>query len=449
MKKFIYFLIPQFVVFLICAFLTLILWDIFQAKDVVSLGIKSLIWIGFSVFLLLIAFYHLKNITYVTNHSIIAMIFVSLICIFLVQKTVMIQKSSEFLSSDSKVFLNPFFDEYIKIAKHYNLNLNFTEKVWKERGPNDFMIHEIFKEKPKSIDILMFGDSSLAWGVIPQVIEQLTDKKVAIYAYESNLLNVKSSKLFNKLASYYLKDDGMIIYAFAAWTQNKTANDLLISKETCDKIANFSFDEFKEFTNKIIDENKISFFDKYLSLNSFKAKFDEISKYLGSNYDLKLISPNIYGNYLEPIINKEWHTIKNKNTNKDTIFLRWDKKSITQHSTKFNNGIFKDFNQSLINKNFSDGNISINSKEATKISGKDRIYMKPFYTENDQFWLNVYDKYYKDSGFIFANLTPYALSLEKELNIKIIMQGGTHTGNTGGLIESIAIAKWINDFYNK
>lgn len=232
MKNFILFIVPQLFVFLILLFLTILLWDIFQAKEVVSLGIKSSILIALLTILLIIISLNFQQlcVKFATSKIIICMIFISLVSIFYVQKFIMIQKSSEVLSSNDKIFLNPLWDDYIKIAKYYKLNLNFAKNVWNERGPNDYMIHQIFKDKPKSIDILMFGDSSLAWGVIPEIIEQITGKKVRIYAYESNLLNTKSSKLFNKLASYYLKDDGMIIYAFAIWTQNKSTDDLIISK---------------------------------------------------------------------------------------------------------------------------------------------------------------------------------------------------------------------------
>ncbi|MCI6988234.1 MAG: hypothetical protein MR902_01510 [Campylobacter sp.] len=59
----------------------------------------------------------------------------------------------------------------------------------------------------------------------------------------------------------------------------------------------------------------------------------------------------------------------------------------------------------MIDINFANENISINSKEAIKIEAKNRVYLKPFNAKNDQLWLNIYEKYYKDSGFIFANLT--------------------------------------------
>lgn len=162
---------------------------------------------------------------------------------------------------------------------------------------------------------------------------------------------------------------------------------------------------------------------------------------------MKLISPDIYNNYLEIVINQKWNAIKNANKNKDGKFLRWNMNTITQYNSKFKGTVFKDFNQSLKNINFTDSNISINSKEAIKIKAKNKVYMKPFYGGNDQVWLNIYEKYYKNNGFIFANLTPYAINIEKELNTKIVMEGGTHTGNTGGLLESIAIGKWIDNFY--
>lgn len=443
MKNFIAFLF----VFLICAIFAVLFKDIFRAEDIVKIGLKSTLATLFLIVILLITakkFFGYFG-EFVSNNATIFMLTATLLSGFFVQKFIAVEKTLEFTSLGSNKFLNPMWDEYQKIAKFYKLNLNFAKYVWQQRGPNDYMIHEIFKDKPKSIDALIFGDSSVAWGAIPQIIEQMSDKRVRIYAYESNLLNVKSVKVFEKIANYYLKDDGVLIYAFADWTQNKATDELRISKDTYDKFVNLSSEEFEKFVLNFYEKKGL--IDR-ISLANFKKNFDEISGDLKARYEVKLISSNMYFSYLEPMINKKWHEIKTKNSNKGGGFLRFDMNVITQYNAKFTKTIDKNLEYKIEPK-FSDNNTKLNSDAAKTLQAKTRVYMKPFTDRKNVFWENAYEKYYKQDGFIFVNLNKYAIETEKESGFKIVMEGGTHTGNTGGLLLSISIAKWLNEFYGK
>lgn len=386
-----------------------------------------------------------KNFKILSEKNVLVMILCVFLATFFTQIFVIQSKYVPKNAKDNK-FINPLWQEYVKIAKHYKIDLNFTKNVWIQRGPVDFTIHDIFKEQEKSFDILMFGDSSLAWGVVPNVIEQITNKKVGIYAYESNLLNVKSIVIFEKIAKYYLKDDGMVIFAFASWTQDVNKDNVLLTlKDKYNKIAKLNDDKFKKFV-KFKQNGEMPFFDKYLFLDNFRAKFDDLSQLL-KTHQITLKSPQIYGTYMEKFINKKWLNVKKKNQNEKTLYLRWDNKSITQFNKNFQSKAFLATNYQ-IDANFSSKNLKINSAFLNnKIKAKFRVYMKPISDQNGNFWVNVYEKYYKNNGFIFADLSPFA----KEINDKfqITMEGGTHTANTGGVLASIAIAKWINDFYAK
>lgn len=165
-------------ILLLCAIFTLLFWDVFKAKDIVSLGIKSVFWISLCIIALLIVGTKFINLSskHIDNSVIISTIFASLISVFVVQNFIIVQKTTEFINANTKKFINPMWDEFLRIGKIYSLDLSFTKYVWEQRGPKDYLIHEIFKDKPKSVDVLIFGDSSMAWGVIPEVIEQITGK---------------------------------------------------------------------------------------------------------------------------------------------------------------------------------------------------------------------------------------------------------------------------------
>lgn len=426
----------------ICVIFIVAFKDIFRDGEF-GIGIIGVILLLILVIFLMVCarYFFTLHRKKVSNLSVIFMFLAVLGMSFLVQKVIAVKS---FAITNQEKRINPLWSEYLKIAKIYNLNLNFTKYVWEQRGPIDYMQHEIFKDRPKSIDILMFGDSSLAWGVIPKVIEQITGKKVRIYAYESNLLNPKSIKVFEKIAKFYLKDDGVLIYCFANWTQDKPQNELRISKDTYDKFVLMSDDEFMKFSQNSVQND---LFLEQISLKNYKKKIDDFSQFLANNYEISLISKNFYFDFIEPVLNRQWHEKKIKNSNKNGRFLRFDMNTITQYNSNFKQILQIDDNYK-IDPNFGNENFIKNTTSAKTIKSKTRIYMQPFFAGKSSFWVNVYEKYYKNDDFIFADLSQYAVQIQNKTGMKVLMEGKTHTGNSGGLLMSIAIGQWLRDNLN-
>lgn len=368
----------------------------------------------------------------------------------LLQKIIYINKPFGF---KTEKFQNPLYKEFVEIANKNNLDVSFTKTAWVQRGPNNYEINTIFEEKEKSIDILFFGDSSIAWGMIPKVIEQMTGKKVAIYAYESNVLTVKTSKLFNKISQYYLKDDGVVVFSFDTWTQDKEPNSVIISQEQCDEMISWKDDDFKKFAKKQEKKQEKKsirpikrqedFYQKYISFDSFQSLYKEKSEYLKSEYGLFLKSQSFYEEYLEEVINPKLYANKNKNKDKNTKFIRWDLDSITEYNPNF---ILKSIHSKKIPiEKIINNNIDLNSKAVSKIYGKNKIYMVPLYPNEIAYLLSrsYYYSYYKQLGFELSDLGAFQ---PKEHAYTI--QTGCHMGNTGGLMKSILIGKWFQEYFN-
>lgn len=102
-----------------------------------------------------------------------------------------------------------------------------------------------------------------------------------------------------------------------------------------------------------------------------------------------------------------------------------------------------------IDSQFNDDNAKKNFLSAKTINAKNRIYMvAPSKSSEDYIFMNsMYEFFYKPSGFILANLTKQINIIEDKLKTNINMEDGPHTINTGGLIKSIAIGQWLNEFY--
>ena len=416
---------------------TLIFGDILRSKEF-NIGLKTV-----PLLIISILFFGLVNRYYFNNTAprllktqIIVILAVSIIFSLLLQKVIYINEVSDF---SEKKFQNPLYKEFVEIANKNNLDLSFTKTAWIQRGPNNYKINTIFEKKKKSIDILFFGDSSIAWGLIPKVIEQMTGKTVAIYAYESNVLTVKTSKLFNKISQYYLKDDGIVIFSFDNWTKDKAPNHVIISKKQCDEIIAWQSKDFEKYAK----QNEINLYDKYFSFTAFESLYNQKSEYLKSRYGLYLKSPSFYEDYIEPIINPLLHASKFVNKNDKTKYIRWDMDSITLYNTDFKTLAIH--SEVMPDKPLSNQNIQLNAEAAATIFEGIKIYMVPLYHDNNRYKIsrNMYYSYYKNLDFQLSDL---GLFTQKEE--KYIMQGGSHMGNTGGLMKSILIGKWLKQYLN-
>lgn len=337
----------------------------------------------------------------------------------------------------TKIFTNPLYAEFVAIAKQHNLDLSFTKNVWFQRGPIDYKQNTIFAQKPNSIDILFLGDSSIAWGVIPQVLEQITGKKIAIYAYESNLLTQKTAKLFNKISSYYLKKDGIVIFSFDDWTQKQNLNDVRYSKKTFQEMLQWNKQDFAKYATS----HEPSFFQKYLSYDTYTTLYNKSSEYLKTNYHLELKSPSIYANYIEKYTNPTLYQAKAINQQQEDTFIRWDMHTTTLYNPQRN--LQSIASSKHPKKPLKNKNIAINAKAASQIYGSTKIYMVPIYAKHSLYLSsrNIYQSYYKDLGFELCDLG--------QLHPKdhtFSMQEYSHMANTGGLQKSILIANYLKAY---
>ncbi len=302
-------------------------------------------------------------------------------------------------------FQNPMHKEFAEIAKKNNLDLSFTETVWAQKGqepvvwgPNNYKINTLFYEKPKSIDILFFGDCTISWGMIPQVIEQMTGKNVAMYAYASNVMTIKTAELFHKLADYYLKDDGVVIYSFSNWALQKDSHIVATSVKEYDEIVKWTEDDFKKFAQK-----------------------DKKSSY-----------ENVFSGYTKPAANKEGKI----------QYLRWDMDALTEYSPAFS---LKATHSDIMPKSIAKHQTLQNNAEAiSKVFSGEEIFMIPLYSADHHYLTSrtIYYSYYHKLGFKIADM-----GLFMPIEDSYTMENHRHMANTGGLMMSILIGKWLNQYF--
>lgn len=440
-------------------------YDVFRGREF-YLDIKNTVGIVIAMISagLLIHFLSKSKKDNCTESNIILLILSTVIFSLLLQKFIL---KTDYFNVSGDIFENPLYTKFERIAIENNLDLAYTKNTWIDNSPVSYKKSGLYLEEPKSIDILFFGDSTIAWGFIPGVVEQMTGKKVGVYAFESNLLTAKTSQLFNRIAKYYLKNDGIAIFCFDNWTKSQSPNSVNISQKDFDEMASWSDEKFKQYViqyriqtlalnqiqkthdtdqnksfaqavNPTVNSNSASINNSNYSFAIYQKTHDEIINNLKENYHLQLKSPHLYFDYIEPILNPIIHKAKMQNQNKDTLHIRWDYNSLTHFNPNFEDISIHSNSSSFTNLN--DTNIKLNALEASKIRVAKKIYVVPLFTKESSYKesRDIYQTYYKNLEFDLCDLgTIQAYENGYE------MQSRAHMGNTGGLMQSILFAKWL------
>lgn len=342
--------------------------------------------------------------------------------------------------------LNPFWDEYEKIASDYALSIERLKYVSKNRMP-DFTKNALFGDEPKSVDVLVIGDSSISWSVIHGITEQfLKNKKIRFFAYENLPLNPRTAKMFKILANYYLKDDGIIIFS----------NNFVITRDyKIDEIAgHISLEKFilnEEFKSikTSLDSNKTELFGKKTNQKSptqaSKPINELASEFLGE-YGFSLISPQFYTTFFEKYINKEWFDIKARNSGGYFIDFN-DGVSVTQHLPKYYTAIpspkLKEIDIGTTDSQIK--NVKEKLEAINKISPHKKVFLlNPFIDEGAYlFDYTFYKTFYEPLGFDIIN---FGEGLEAYP--KMQLEGSYHTANSGSFVKSIVFGKKLQEYLN-
>jgi alginate O-acetyltransferase complex protein AlgI len=84
---------------------------------------------------------------------------------------------------------------------------HFARKVVSQRrGP--VLDHPLFGLPEHSVDVLIFGDSTAAWGISPRVIERVSRLRVAMFADEGMPLSAAECAFYRAAIDRYLAPDG-------------------------------------------------------------------------------------------------------------------------------------------------------------------------------------------------------------------------------------------------
>ncbi len=352
---------------------------------------------------------------------------------------------------NSQMIKNPFWDEYEKIAQKYNLDLEFAKFVKSNRVPN-FKDNHLFRQKPKSVDVLIIGDSSISWSTILSVSEQrLPNINIKFFAYENLPLNPRTSKMFKILIDYYLKDDAIIIFSNNYYmTRDFKLDEITMFEEMENYILNY---EFKNLPSKTQANSE----DKSSPIkNSNLLYYKDFSEYIANlsnnlkNYSFDLFSAEFYKTYLEKKLNPLWHNAKMRDNvdfidfeDGSSIALILSKELAVDAITfKLNEAEKIDLELSPTQEQ----SIKAKVESIVNLSKHKKVFLlNPFDNIHNYLTdLEFYNRFLKAKYFNIINLGE---NLDKYP--RLYLQAGYHTANTGSVIKSIILADEIKKYLNK
>ncbi|MBL8018234.1 MAG: hypothetical protein JNM27_01095 [Leptospirales bacterium] len=375
---------------------------------------------------------------------------------------------------------NPLFTEYTRIGKEYNVDMEFTGVV-RAMVPYDRRLHrdslelELFCEKEKSLDVLLIGDSTMAWGVIPSVIEQRSGLRVGMFAMRSMYLNETSMRTTERLQKYYLKPGGMTLFGFAIWTQLQDPG--VVRRGELRKFNQLSDDEFLRFVRErrsscnVPPEPEEVPEPRTFSRAAFEAYSNELGilrkdlrKSIGRLRETTLardfrqmIHPSWYTEKLAPApgtgekpanaIDKEQPKETDPDSNefgdyKERIslggfqFIRWDNQTLTATGPFSIRSIRSTVPPDPGFRPTADHRL--NADALRKLSGR-KAFIISFYSEHRSYAIQraIYATLYKDD----VELLDLGEMHPEDRSFAMDNEG--HPANLGGLEKSLLIAEWL------
>ena len=335
---------------------------------------------------------------------------------------------------------NPFYDEFRKTGARYGLDMGFTKNAGCMTGTQlDLEKMPLLAKGPKSCDILLVGDSSMAWGLIPEVVEQMTGLVMGTFTSEALILNITTASMIRNLASYYLKDDGLLILSFGGWTQEQDANSMvLVYSSWIYSAAGLNEEGFKKF----IEEWRSSRLGsrramlQQIAFSEYRKYIAEVKQTLGKNYYLSLLQLPLYSEYIEPVVNPGWY--KHKKAMKEMIrcFLRWNNRSIVMYMPGHDRKYMSKHSESRPDPKFRNKDIEAVSKILNAIPCRKAYQIHINFADAKYAKLrSIYNTYYRESCGLID------LGMEHPKDESYEVDEKEHTVNTGGFYQSVLIGK--------
>jgi len=326
--------------------------------------------------------------------------------------------------------LNPLFSEYERVASGQGLDLEFARSVrWQSRAP-EVDRHPIFASEPGSWDVIIFGDSTVAYGVIPQVVSQASGLRVATFAVPAMGITPGNAEIYTAVAQRYLAAGGRVLLMFSVWTQMKAVNEGVSGR-----LAVLD-DSFFRALGREAEGRRLAY-------RAYAERRKGWDRALQSGLGLRLPSLPLYERWIEPQVNPEWHAAK-RELREGALGERfaWDGWTATLYSaepeeySRYSNAPAA-APRAVLDEAVRE-RAATRARAALSLPGE-KIYVIPWYA-NDEVYVaarTVYQAYYSEGASLLD------LGLLHERDARHPSAGRAHFANESGLVASLLIGHWL------
>ena len=377
----------------------------------------------------------------------------------------------------SESVTNPLYPAMERIAAPHRLDVSYMKDIREVHFLGDMVSlpSALFCHKKNSLDVIFFGDSSIRWSLIPQVVEQMTGLKVGVFALRGMYLNAKTLKTLERLRNFYLKRNGLSVFSFHLWTQEKDPDifrwedDLsLVAKMNDNTFRNFALKRFARCNNcsekQAVYRAGFGNGGKFLFTEEAYREYEQhirgIESFLKEKFGMGLPPRNSLHVKVSSFFNPGWYTIKrpkkdapdtahqdnpyrlrlpggNRPIAGSTSWIRWDARSVIKYQgTPQSRSLYSDepFDPSTVIP----AEAVTNAKSLCSFPGR-KAYVICLYGEQGQYRKAraYYERLYR------GKLECIDLGKLHPRNESFPMDNLHHLVNEGTLQGTILLGKWL------
>ncbi|HAG91202.1 MAG TPA: hypothetical protein DCL41_04990 [Bdellovibrionales bacterium] len=358
---------------------------------------------------------------------------------------------------------NPLLKTYERmLGNEFDLgSLKTVDMVQEEENQDPLVEFSLFGEPPKSVDILVFGDSS-TYGYLPDVLEKKTGLKIRFFNWGAQRINLEMIQVIKLLSKVYLKPGGKVILAYDYWTMDVGLDaSLLVHKDWVSKVSKMNVKDFTswlsenlpltvkskvpsdlvELNQETLEEHILPVSHSGISLNRLISffQFENYRKFyislrdiLANRFYLKLPQIEFYSKLVSnPVRDQEEESRKRKilvGENFKTYFI--------EKPTKF--AIVDDGSPVKADPEKLE-NLKLTAKEFSNLGFELYFLIHPSIFEYHYTSLRAYAPYFVDSDHII-HLGRF------HSDHPLPMENGAHMANESGMFFTLMLAEKLNSF---
>jgi hypothetical protein len=335
-------------------------------------------------------------------------------------------------ATQGRQFQNPLYARLRAIGEREGFDTSFARWVISQRrGP--VLDHPLFSLPDHSVDVLIFGDSTAAWGITPQVIESVSHLQVAMFADPGMPLNAAECAFYRAVIDKYLAPDGRTLFYFAPKNITRDPEPLHLpqlldasGRNLSRRIAHaeapdgWSFDGYREWRRKALEQ----------PLQALGLRLPQLTPYRSS---------------LERLINPAWYAQKKEaDTKQEKSFLRWDGWTATLNGTARQVARRSTEKPRKLERYLPKGDrrefVARNAEALSKLPGQ-KFLVLPWSPSKLHYlrYRALYERYFAaDAGLIdMGQLLPR--------DARYPMSDDLHMKNESGFEASVLLGKWLRE----